>query len=85
MVSAIGKHTTNTSQYLLRLSPAQKERLIQKSEHAGISLADALRIGGERYLDELIAGRDTPAVESDPLVNQFYVLAAQIDARLKGR
>ena len=75
----MGKHTINTEQYLLRMDVDTKRRLREKSKVAGVSLADAFRIGGERYLDSLIEDHS-----DDSLLNEFVSIAARVQNNMRG-
>lgn len=59
--------TSKTASYLLRMTPAEKAHLEQLAEHAGTTLADALRDGAHNHLRRLVvkaapeAGRSAAA------------------------
>lgn len=88
MLVHVPKRTPSSARnYPLRLSDETRERLFAKAERAGISLAEALRVGGEQYLDALIAAQDSPSTplyhNTDTLLTEVRSLAAKIDRRFR--
>lgn len=73
----MGKHTNNTSQYLLRMAPDTKRRLQGKADQAGVPLSEAFRVGAETYLDQLIGGEP----EGPDIANDLRTLASRVENR----
>jgi hypothetical protein len=77
----MGKHTNHSAQYLLRMTPEKRESLNDMANRAGIPLADAMRIGTERYLRELLA-EQSGKTEEEALVSNLRAAAAHIERKL---
>jgi hypothetical protein len=65
--------------FLVRVNKADKARWTAQAKEAGISLADAVRIGTAQYLDGL-APDQTP---DDPLLAEFRALGARLEQRFR--
>lgn len=56
---AKGDHR-RTDQYLLRMSEEEKLRIKSKADAANVTMSEAFRVGGEQYLDNLLAAKQAP-------------------------